>query len=302
MRAVTARRPHACAWCEAPPRRRRRSHAPWAHPCPPAARRRPTRGRGGGARSAYATATGRRRAASPGPATQLLRRTRGRWRRRGSNRLAPAGPVLDVGAGDGLLSMRCGAAAVRPIGLERDARRDDLRRPTSPATDDWAAIVFWHSLEHLPEPAAALGRAARLLPRRRARGGGAQHGEPSGAPRSATAGCTWTRRATWCTSRRRRSSTGSGTRPAGRPGQPRRGGQVRLRLAARPGRAPARAAPTSTTRSARRRRAAAELAPGAPCRGSLAGAALLAPAAVAAAARRSACAGAAPSTWRPGAC
>ena len=54
------------------------------------------------------------------------------------------------------------------VGLERNPRRDDmLEGPLERIEGDgeWAAVVFWHSLEHLPRPGVAVDEAARLLRR-----------------------------------------------------------------------------------------------------------------------------------------
>jgi hypothetical protein len=91
-----------------------------------------------------------------GPGDRLLRRTRGRLATR-VDRLAPPGPVLDVGSGDGTLVAALRAAGREAHGLERGDR--ELAAIDAPQ----AAIVFWHSLEHLPEPAEALAHAAALL-------------------------------------------------------------------------------------------------------------------------------------------
>jgi hypothetical protein len=52
------------------------------------------------------------------------------------------------------------------VGLERNPLRDDFR-DQSPAEvegdGEWAGVVFWHTLEHLPEPRTAVREAARLL-------------------------------------------------------------------------------------------------------------------------------------------
>lgn len=83
------------------------------------------------------------------------------------DRIAPPGPVLDVGSGDGSLLRALRARGREAIGLERDAAGEgviavevtDFReRP-----GEWAAVVFWHSLEHLPDAAGAVDRAAELL-------------------------------------------------------------------------------------------------------------------------------------------
>ena len=155
----------ACAWCGAPLGRPR---APPRRPRPlpgAAARRPPTPGRPGGARRApTATGTGPRpAAASRSLGDALLRRTRAPLARR-LDAIAPPGPVLDVGAGRRHADRRAAAARPRRPGLERDARAArHARRPLAEVDGDWAAVVFWHSLEHLPEPGAAVRDAARLL-------------------------------------------------------------------------------------------------------------------------------------------
>jgi SAM-dependent methyltransferase len=94
---------------------------------------------------------------------RLLRRSRGMLARR-LDAIAPPGPVLDVGAGDGTLLDALARRGRAATGLERDSRRPDVR-DESPAqmSGEWAAVVFWHSLEHLPEPGDAIRQAARLL-------------------------------------------------------------------------------------------------------------------------------------------
>jgi hypothetical protein len=78
--------------------------------------------------------------------------------------IAPAGPVLDVGAGDGALLDALHRKGRGATGLERHSNRPDiLDVHIAQAGDEWAAIVMWHSLEHLREPAAALTHAARAL-------------------------------------------------------------------------------------------------------------------------------------------
>jgi SAM-dependent methyltransferase len=76
------------------------------------------------------------------------------------------GPVLDVGAGDGALLRALRARGRKAIGLERVAG-DGIVAGTIETFDDgvgeWAAVVFWHSLEHLRDPATAVDRAAALL-------------------------------------------------------------------------------------------------------------------------------------------
>ena len=93
----------------------------------------------------------------------LLRRTRGRLARR-IDSTAPPGPVLDVGSGDGALLDALAARGRSATGLERRAARPDVeQRELCEVGGEWAAVIFWHSLEHLREPGADLERAARLL-------------------------------------------------------------------------------------------------------------------------------------------
>jgi hypothetical protein len=98
-----------------------------------------------------------------GPGDRVLRHTRGRLARR-LDRIAPAGPVLDVGAGDGALLDALRARGRPALGLERESSRPDVRAAGLDAVEGpFAAVVFWHSLEHLPDACTALGRAAELL-------------------------------------------------------------------------------------------------------------------------------------------
>jgi SAM-dependent methyltransferase len=93
----------------------------------------------------------------------LLRRTRGTLARR-LDEIAPPGRVLDVGAGDGTLLDALRRRGRDAVGVERYASRADLRdEPLDQVEGEWAAIVFWHSLEHLLEPGDAIRQAARLL-------------------------------------------------------------------------------------------------------------------------------------------
>jgi SAM-dependent methyltransferase len=94
---------------------------------------------------------------------RLLRRTRGRTARR-LDRIAPAGPILDVGAGDGALLDALSAVGRTAVGLERHSQRPDVREDDIVDVEErWAAVVFWHSLEHLRRPGAAVDHAAGLL-------------------------------------------------------------------------------------------------------------------------------------------
>lgn len=94
---------------------------------------------------------------------RLLRHMRGGLARR-LDRIAPPGPVLDVGAGDGALVKALQANRRTAVGIERRALPPAvLDRDIGEVDGDWAAIVFWHSLEHLPHAGDALDRAASLL-------------------------------------------------------------------------------------------------------------------------------------------
>ncbi|MEA2421691.1 MAG: hypothetical protein QOF55_790 [Thermoleophilaceae bacterium] len=100
-----------------------------------------------------------------GPGDALLRRSRAALARRLA-RIAPDGPVLDVGAGDGTLLDALRRLGRDATGLELVSTRPDIRAADItdlPRDGRYAAIVFWHSLEHLPRPALALERAAELL-------------------------------------------------------------------------------------------------------------------------------------------
>lgn len=96
----------------------------------------------------------------------ILRASRATLARRLDD-VAPPGPVLDVGSGEGALLDALHARGREAVGLERTAPRPDVR--ACEVTDfeermgEWAAVVFWHSLEHLRKPAAALERAYELL-------------------------------------------------------------------------------------------------------------------------------------------
>ena len=128
------------------------------------------------------TGTGRRPGASPAPAIACFAARRG-LARPAARRASPrAGPVLDVGAGEGTLLDALRARGREAIGLERASTRADVRALDLDELDErFGAIVFWHSLEHLPDaeprPATRGGAAA---PRRGAGDRGAQRRQPAG--------------------------------------------------------------------------------------------------------------------------
>jgi hypothetical protein len=73
--------------------------------------------------------------------------------------------VLDVGAGDGALVDAFTAAGRDATGLERVGADHPRVRPGSVEEigGRWAAVTFWHSIEHLRDPRAALDAACHLL-------------------------------------------------------------------------------------------------------------------------------------------
>lgn len=98
-----------------------------------------------------------------GPLDALLQRSRARLAAR-LDELAPPGPVLDVGSGDGTLLDALHACGRSALGLERASTRPDVLEADLTDMDErFAAIVCWHSLEHLREPGRALVHAATLL-------------------------------------------------------------------------------------------------------------------------------------------
>lgn len=98
-----------------------------------------------------------------GPGDALLRHFRGRLAAR-LDSISPAGPVLDVGSGEGALLDALEARGRRATGLERHATDPRVRSLDLGEVDGpWAAIVFWHSLEHLDLPGTAIDRAAAIL-------------------------------------------------------------------------------------------------------------------------------------------
>ena len=94
---------------------------------------------------------------------KVLRRTRSALADR-LHRILPPGPVLDVGAGDGTLVGAFVRRGREAVGLEPYASGPHIRNAEIEEVDGtWSAIIFWHSLEHLRQPARALGHAATLL-------------------------------------------------------------------------------------------------------------------------------------------
>lgn len=102
-----------------------------------------------------------------GGGDRLLRLSRARLATR-LDRIAPPGPILDVGAGDGTLVQALLRRGREAVGLERTLGGHEhvIARELEDfdqGLGQWAAVVFWHSLEHVPHSAAALDRARELL-------------------------------------------------------------------------------------------------------------------------------------------
>ena len=140
--------------------------------CPPTPSSSSPTAPGTGRRTGASRASGIVRSALPWPARPASR------------------PDRPAGAGPGRGRRRRGAArrarrrrAGRPIGLERRLDRRDVREAELAEIEGaFAAIVFWHSLEHLRDAGATLDRAARATrARRRDRGRDAEPRQPAGA-------------------------------------------------------------------------------------------------------------------------
>ena len=103
-----------------------------------------------------------------------------RWFRRrrayAIRRLIPTGKVLDVGCGRGLTLSFLRESGFETVGIELSAAAathardvlgldvrvsDFLSEPLEPRS--FAAVIFWHSLEHMADPMKALARAHELL-------------------------------------------------------------------------------------------------------------------------------------------
>lgn len=84
--------------------------------------------------------------------------------------LAPGTSVCDVGAGDGRLVRALRARGHYAVGLDPfvqgDATVPASLEEAELAPGSFDAVVFWHVLEHLDEPARTLAEAVRVLKRR----------------------------------------------------------------------------------------------------------------------------------------
>lgn len=94
---------------------------------------------------------------------RVLRRSRAAMAKR-IDSVAPPGAVLDVGAGEGTLIDALAARGRPARGLERNAQHPSIDNlPIGEVEGRFAAVVFWHSLEHLGNPKEVVEAAATLL-------------------------------------------------------------------------------------------------------------------------------------------
>ena len=94
---------------------------------------------------------------------RLFRRLRGRLAGR-LDRIAPPGRILDVGAGDGALLDALRSRGRTVAGIDRHSPHAAVSELGLDQLDGpWSGIVFWHSLEHLPDAGESLELATTLL-------------------------------------------------------------------------------------------------------------------------------------------
>ena len=77
----------------------------------------------------------------------------------------PGAAVLDAGAGRGRVVAELRARGYGAEGIDVEPRADDVRRAgiEEHTASELDAVVLWHVLEHLPDPAAALARVRGWL-------------------------------------------------------------------------------------------------------------------------------------------
>lgn len=99
-----------------------------------------------------------------GGAVRTLPRTAARMLARRFDRIAPRGPVLEVGTSDASLlhALRAQGRAVTRLG-HGEGSASQGEENLEGGCGGWAAIVFRNSLERLTEPGAALVQASRML-------------------------------------------------------------------------------------------------------------------------------------------
>jgi SAM-dependent methyltransferase len=79
--------------------------------------------------------------------------------------VGPGATVLDVGAGRGRLVAHLRSLGYRAEGIDPSPRGEGVTRATidEHAGRELDAVVMWHSLEHVADPAGALARAGEIL-------------------------------------------------------------------------------------------------------------------------------------------
>jgi hypothetical protein len=109
--------------------------------------------------SSYRPAGGR----FAGPGDAILRRSRAALAGR-LDRVAPPGRILDVGAADGVLVDALRRRDREAVGIDPWPDHPAVRElQLHEVGGTWAAIVFWHALEHLEHAGRALGHAVSIL-------------------------------------------------------------------------------------------------------------------------------------------
>jgi SAM-dependent methyltransferase len=96
---------------------------------------------------------------------KVLRRMRSTLANR-LHRVLPAGPILDVGAGDGNLIASFRRHGREAVGVDPYAAKNHPHVRAvelEEMTGSWSAVIFWHSLEHLRRPVRSLRHAATLV-------------------------------------------------------------------------------------------------------------------------------------------
>ncbi|MBK5110608.1 MAG: class I SAM-dependent methyltransferase [Thermoleophilia bacterium] len=95
----------------------------------------------------------------------ILRRSRAAMASR-IDEVAPAGPILDVGAGEGTLLDALVARGRQMKGLERRSDHPSIENREIKELEgygEFSGVVLWHSLEHMGQPRDIVTEAARLL-------------------------------------------------------------------------------------------------------------------------------------------
>jgi SAM-dependent methyltransferase len=96
---------------------------------------------------------------------KILKRTRSTLANR-LQRVLPAGPILDVGAGDGTLIAAFRRHGREAVGVDPYAAENHPHVRAvefEEMTGTWSAVIFWHSLEHLRRPVRSLRHASKLV-------------------------------------------------------------------------------------------------------------------------------------------